>query len=83
MTNATEHSCNILVAGETGVGKSSLINYLVGKNVAKADVGWPQTSWNGLSVHNWVAKGVRLRVFDSQGIEARIIFSSATVLEAA
>lgn len=69
MTKATEHSCNILVAGETGVGKSSLINYLVGKNVAKAGVGWPQTSWNDLSVHNWDAKGVRLRVFDSPGIE--------------
>lgn len=66
---ATGPTCNILVAGETGVGKSSLVNYLVGKNVAKADVGWPQTSWNDLLTHNCLIAGIELQVFDSPGIE--------------
>lgn len=34
---------NIMLLGRTGVGKSSFINYLIGKDVCKAATGMPVT----------------------------------------
>lgn len=65
----TGHTCNVLVAGETGVGKSTLINYLVDKNVAKTGVGLPKTTWKDSSFYNCVIDGIELLIFDSPGIE--------------
>lgn len=63
-------SCNILIVGATGVGKSSLINYLVGAPVAKVGVGVPVTSRNDVPSYKCTVEGVRLCLFDSWGIEA-------------
>lgn len=62
--------CNILVIGKTGVGKSSLINYLAGRKCAKVGVGRPVTSRDDIQAYDINFNGVSARMFDSWGIEA-------------
>ena len=38
-----DFKCNILILGKTGVGKSSLLNYICGKQLAEAGAGKPKT----------------------------------------
>ena len=57
---------NIIVAGKTGVGKSSLINYIFGKKVAKVGVGSPVTQ--EIEVYNLEKDNINL--YDTKGIEA-------------
>lgn len=61
---------NIMVLGYTGVGKSSLINYLVGKEVSKACEGSPITQgFDTYEVDD--GAGIPLRIFDSKGLEVK------------
>ena len=62
-------TCNILFVGGTGVGKSSLINYIVGNPVAKVGVGAPVTSRDDVPSYPHVFAGVQFRLFDTWGIE--------------
>ena len=58
---------NILIAGATGVGKSSLINAFFGEEIAKTGVGQPVTQ--GLQKIEVKNKGLVL--WDTKGIEAK------------
>jgi GTP-binding protein EngB required for normal cell division len=63
-----ETSLNILTIGKTGTGKSSLINYLYGANIAKTGVGRPVTQ-GGFDKYkiNW--QNTNVEIYDSVGLE--------------
>ena len=62
-------SYNVAIVGQTGVGKSTLINYLYGESVAKAGVGAPVTT-NGFHPINTTINELPVTLFDSWGLEA-------------
>ena len=59
---------NILVLGKTGVGKTSLLNYLYGFNLP-VGAGLPKTG-KGLHENLITRNGIAYHVFDTWGIEA-------------
>lgn len=56
---------NILVAGKTGSGKSTLINALFRDNVAKTGMGMPVTQ----HVERLTKEGIPLTLYDTKGLE--------------
>ncbi|WRF57119.1 50S ribosome-binding GTPase [Helicobacter pylori] len=60
-----ESKMNILLMGATGVSKSSLINALFGKEIAKAGVGEPITQ----HVEKYIDEQKGLVFWDTKGIE--------------
>jgi len=57
---------NIVIAGKTGVGKSTLINAVFGENLAKTGVGRPVSQWT----KQYTSDRVRgLTLFDTKGFE--------------
>ncbi|PDX39424.1 GTPase [Helicobacter pylori] len=61
-----ESKMNILLMGYTGSGKSSLINALFGKEIAKAGVGKPITQ----HLEKYIDEQKDLILWDTKGIEA-------------
>lgn len=64
------NTCNILLLGKTGVGKSTLLNYLAGKTLAESGV--PETcgGWTrGIHKYPVVINGYNCIVADSEGLE--------------
>lgn len=59
---------NAVIVGQTGVGKSSLINYLYGSKSTETGVGKPITK-NGFHPIDFEINGLPVRLFDSWGLE--------------
>ena len=61
---------NIMLLGRTGAGKSSFINYLVGKKVSENGIGIPVTQ--GFETYQYDdVDGIPLQIFDSKGLEVK------------
>lgn len=60
---------NILILGKSGVGKSSLLNYLFEENVRETGIGRPVTA-EGFFKEQKVLQGVPITLIDSWGMEA-------------
>lgn len=56
---------NIVVAGKTGVGKSTLINYIFKERLSETGVGKPVTQHLKMITKN----GIPLTIFDTKGLE--------------
>lgn len=59
---------NLVIFGKAGAGKSSLINYLYGRNVVESGVGKPVTT-RSFSCINFENNGIPIMLFDSRGLE--------------
>ncbi len=58
---------NVVTFGHTGSGKSSVVNYMLGKKVAKTGVGSPVT--DGFECHKAVVNRLPINICDSRGCE--------------
>ena len=63
------NGCNFLVLGKTGVGKSSLLNCLLGDRKFATGNGRPVTT-KGIHESEGTLDGIKVRVYDSWGLEA-------------
>ena len=68
INNNENIALNLLILSKTGVGKSSLVNALVGKEVAKVGSVKPQTPY-GIFKYEAEIDGKKVNVYDSWGIE--------------
>lgn len=59
---------NVVIVGQTGVGKSELINYLYGHTKVTSGIGKPVTK-NGFHPINLIINKLPVTIFDSWGIE--------------
>ena len=66
--HAMERRYNVVAIGKTGVGKSTLVNYIFGRHVRTTGVGRPVTA-RGFHREPGEIAGVPLMFFDSWGLE--------------
>lgn len=69
MTEGNNPCANVLVLGRTGCGKSSLINYIFGQNIAEAHAGKPVTEEGIYEEEPFLYHQLNIHLFDSWGIE--------------
>ncbi len=63
-----EFSYNCVVIGQTGVGKSSFVNYLFGEPIAITGIGKPVTE-RGFHKYHGKVNNIDIEIFDSWGLE--------------
>ncbi len=68
---------NIVVAGKTGIGKSTLINAIFGEDLAETGAGSPCTQ---KTIHEYQKENSFLHLFDTKGIESETTQSMLTDL---
>jgi len=56
---------NILIAGATGSGKSSVVNHVFGRDLTKVAAGEPVTR----GIHEFKSEDVAIVLYDSEGYE--------------
>ena len=56
---------NILIAGATGAGKSSVVNHVFGRDLTKVAAGEPVTR----GIHQYKSEDIAVTLFDSEGYE--------------
>jgi GTP-binding protein EngB required for normal cell division len=66
---ANQATYNVAIIGKTGVGKSSIINYLYGREIVKTGVGDPVTK-KGFHAVPTNINGLPTIIYDSMGLEA-------------
>ncbi|NGZ60608.1 MAG: hypothetical protein CV081_08930, partial [Nitrospira sp. LK265] len=66
--HSMERRYNVVVIGKTGVGKSTLLNYLFGRTEFRSGVGKPVTS-RGFHKKPFESFGIPMMFFDSWGLE--------------
>lgn len=63
-------NCNILLLGQTGVGKSSLLNYIAGKELAESGISSHLGGvTRGINKYSIEINGQKCEVSDSEGLE--------------
>lgn len=70
---------NVLIAGKTGVGKSTLVNSVFQGNLATTGVGRPVTP----NTREYSKEGIPLTIIDTKGIEAADYENTRALLEKA
>ena len=65
MTEEPSDRVNVMLAGKTGVGKSTLINAIFGEEFAETGIGAPVTQ----NLDLYEKDGVPLRIYDIKGLE--------------
>jgi len=65
--NKTRAKVNVLVAGLSGVGKSTLINAVFGEQLARTGKGDPQTT----EITAYETRNCPLKIYDTQGFEVQ------------
>lgn len=75
--NANLGQVNIVVAGKTGIGKSTLINAIFGEDIAETGAGTPCTQE---TICEYKKENSFLHLFDTKGIESKTTESMLTDL---
>jgi len=80
-------NCNLLMLGKSGIGKSSLLNYMLGEPVAAVGIGRPVTGGGdkGPSLHRYQplrTSAIDITIYDSWGMEADKADQWKSIIEA-
>ena len=67
--NSNKESTNVLIIGKSGVGKSSLVNYLFGKELQSVGVGAPVTKMEIKEFTYKYDKHFEMHIYDTWGLE--------------